>query len=139
MAEKQLWGGETSKAVENFPISGERVPVQVVRWLARLKGAAAAVNGELGLLSKRTAAKIEKAAREIAEGKHDGQFPIDVFQTGSGHFDEHERQRGDREARRRWCARQRPRQHGPVLKRRVPLGRAPGGARRGAERVAAGA
>ena len=84
MAEKQLWGGETSKAVENFPISGERVPVQVVRWLARLKGAAAAVNGELGLLPKRTAAKIEKAAREIAEGRHDGQFPIDVFQTGSG-------------------------------------------------------
>jgi fumarate hydratase class II len=84
MSEKQLWGGETSKAVENFPISGERVPVQVVRWLARLKGAAAAVNGELGLLPKRTAAKIEKAAREIAEGEHDGQFPIDVFQTGSG-------------------------------------------------------
>jgi fumarate hydratase class II len=84
MAEKQLWGGETSKAVENFPISGERVPVQVVRWLARLKGAAAAVNGELGLLPKRTAAKIEKAASEIADGKHDGQFPIDVFQTGSG-------------------------------------------------------
>jgi fumarate hydratase, class II len=84
MAEKQLWGGETSKAVENFPISGERVPVQVVRWLARLKGAAAAVNGELGLLPKRTAAKIENAAREIADGKHDSQFPIDVFQTGSG-------------------------------------------------------
>jgi fumarate hydratase, class II len=84
MAEKQLWGGETSKAVENFPISGERVPLPVVHWLARLKGAAAAVNGELGLLPKRTAAKIEKAAREIAEGKHDGQFPIDVFQTGSG-------------------------------------------------------
>jgi fumarate hydratase class II len=84
MAEKQLWGGETSKAVENFPISGETVPLPVVHWLARLKGAAAAVNGELGLLPKRTAAKIEKAAREIAEGKHDGQFPIDVFQTGSG-------------------------------------------------------
>jgi fumarate hydratase, class II len=84
MAEKQLWGGETSKAVENFPISGEKVPLPVVHWLARLKGAAAAVNGELGLLPKRTAAKIEKAAREIAEGKHDGQFPIDVFQTGSG-------------------------------------------------------
>jgi fumarate hydratase class II len=84
MAEKQLWGGETSKAVENFPISGETVPLPVVHWLARLTGAAAAVNGELGLLPKRTAAKIEKAAREIAEGKHVGQFPIDVFQTGSG-------------------------------------------------------
>ena len=84
MPEKQLWGGETAKAVENFPISGETVPVSVVRWLARIKGAAAAVNGELGLLSKRCAARIERAAREIAAGKHDGQFPIDVFQTGSG-------------------------------------------------------
>src|SRR6476469_219840 len=81
---KQLWGAETSKAVENFPISGETVPIPVIRWLARLKGAAAAVNGEPGLLSKRSAARIEKAAAEIAAGKHDGQFPIDVFQTGSG-------------------------------------------------------
>jgi fumarate hydratase class II len=80
----QLWGAETAKAVENFPISGERVPVPVVRWLARLKGAAAAVNAELGLLPKRTAARIERAAGEIAQGKHDQQFPIDVFQTGSG-------------------------------------------------------
>ncbi len=82
--EKQLWGGETAKAVENFPISGETVPVSVIHWLARLKGAAAAVNGELGLLSKRSASRIEKAAAEIAAGKHDSQFPIDVFQTGSG-------------------------------------------------------
>jgi fumarate hydratase class II len=81
---RQLWGGETAKAIENFPISGERVPVSVVRWLARLKGAAAAVNGELGLLSKRNASRIEKAAAEIAAGKYDEQFPIDVFQTGSG-------------------------------------------------------
>jgi fumarate hydratase, class II len=84
MPDKQLWGGETAKAVENFRISGESVPIAVVRWLARLKGAAAAVNGELGLLSKRSAARIEKAASEIAAGKHDAQFPIDVFQTGSG-------------------------------------------------------
>jgi fumarate hydratase, class II len=84
MPEKQLWGGETAKAVENFPISGETVPLPVVHWLARLKGAAAAVNGELGLLSKRSASRIEKAAGEIAAGKHDSQFPIDVFQTGSG-------------------------------------------------------
>jgi fumarate hydratase, class II len=84
MPEKQLWGGETAKAVENFPISGETVPVAVVHWLARIKGAAAAVNGELGLLDKRRAARIEKAAAEVATGKHDAQFPIDVFQTGSG-------------------------------------------------------
>src|SRR5437868_1140508 len=80
----QLWGAETSKAVENFPISGETVPLEVVHWLARLKGAAAAVNGELGLLPKRTAARIQRAATEVAQGKHDDQFPIDVFQTGSG-------------------------------------------------------
>jgi fumarate hydratase class II len=84
MPEKQLWGGETAKAVENFPISGETVPASVVHWLARIKGAAAAVNGELGLLSKRSATRVERAAAEIAAGKHDRQFPIDVFQTGSG-------------------------------------------------------
>src|SRR6478672_10646835 len=82
--EKQLWGGETTKAVENFPISGETVPVPVVRWLARIKGASAVVNGELGLLPKRTARSIERAAAQIAAGEHDHQFPIDVFQTGSG-------------------------------------------------------
>ena len=80
----QLWGPETAKAVENFPISGETVPVAVVRWLARLKGAAAGVNAELGLLPKRKAARVERAAAEIVAGKHDDQFPIDVFQTGSG-------------------------------------------------------
>ncbi|HVR05728.1 MAG TPA: class II fumarate hydratase, partial [Solirubrobacteraceae bacterium] len=81
---KQLWGGETAKAVENFPISGETMPLAVVHWLARIKGAAAAVNGELGLLDKRRAGRIEKAAAAVAAGKHDDQFPIDVFQTGSG-------------------------------------------------------
>jgi fumarate hydratase, class II len=83
-SDQQLWGGETAKAIENFPISGETMPVSVIHWLARTKAAAAAANGELGLLSKRSAARIEKAAAEIAVGKHDGQFPIDVFQTGSG-------------------------------------------------------
>jgi fumarate hydratase, class II len=83
-SENRLWGKETAKAVENFKISGETVPLSVVRWLARIKGAAAAVNGELGLLSKANATKIERAAKEIAAGKHDSQFPIDVFQTGSG-------------------------------------------------------
>jgi fumarate hydratase, class II len=84
MPEKQMWGGETAKAVENFPISGERMPVSVVHWLARIKGAAATTNGELGLLPKRTASRIDRAASEIAAGRHDAQFPIDVFQTGSG-------------------------------------------------------
>jgi fumarate hydratase class II len=84
MADKQLWGGETAKAVENFPISGETVPIAVVHWLARIKGAAAAVNAELGLLDKRRAGRIERAAAEVVAGRHDAQFPIDVFQTGSG-------------------------------------------------------
>ncbi len=81
---QQLWGGETTKAVENFPISGERVPIAVVHWLAAIKGAAAAVNAELGLLDKRRAGRIEKAARAVVAGTYDDQFPIDVFQTGSG-------------------------------------------------------
>jgi fumarate hydratase class II len=79
-----LWGGETTKAVANFPVSGERVPVPVVRWLGRIKGAAARVNGELGLLDAGVAERIAAAGDEIAAGKHDGQFPVDVFQTGSG-------------------------------------------------------
>jgi fumarate hydratase class II len=82
--EQQLWGGETAKAVANFPVSGERVPVPVVRWLGRIKGAAARVNGELGLLDAAVAERIAAAGDEIADGKHDDQFPIDVFQTGSG-------------------------------------------------------
>src|SRR3954452_22029029 len=82
--QKELWGGETTKAVANFPISGERVPVPVVRWLGRIKGAAARVNAELGLLDEGVAEKIAAAADEVAEGRHDEQFPIDAFQTGSG-------------------------------------------------------
>ncbi len=79
-----LWGGETSKAVENFPVSGETVPVPVVRWLGRIKAAAARSNAELGLLDGDLAARIAAAGDAIAEGQHDDQFPIDVFQTGSG-------------------------------------------------------
>src|SRR3954449_9610999 len=80
----ELWGGETRKAVANFPVSGERVPLPVVRWLGRIKGNAATVNKELGLLDAQLADKIAAAGEEIAAGKHDAQFPIDVFQTGSG-------------------------------------------------------
>ncbi|HTR74111.1 MAG TPA: class II fumarate hydratase [Solirubrobacterales bacterium] len=83
-ASEQLWGGETTKAVDNFPVSGERVPVPVVRWLGRIKSAAAEANGALGKLDGDLAAKIAAAGAEVAEGRHDGQFPIDVFQTGSG-------------------------------------------------------
>jgi fumarate hydratase, class II len=80
----RLWGGETEKAVANFPISGERVPVPVVRWLGRIKAAAARVNGELELLDAEVAERIAAAADRVAEGEYDDQFPVDVFQTGSG-------------------------------------------------------
>src|ERR1044072_1042549 len=80
----ELWGGETTKAVANFPVSGERLPLLVCRWRGRIKGPAARVTAELGLLDAELAEKIAAAGDEIAEGKHDSQFPIDVFQTGSG-------------------------------------------------------
>ena len=80
----ELWGAETQKAVDNFPISGERVPIAVVRWLARIKSAAATVNAELGLLDGDIARRISASADEIASGQHADQFPVDVFQTGSG-------------------------------------------------------
>ncbi len=66
--EQQLWGGETAKAVANFPVSGERVPVAVVRQLGRVKGAAARVNADLGLLDADVARAIAAAADEIARG-----------------------------------------------------------------------
>src|SRR3954447_20086329 len=80
----RLWGGETTKAVANFPVSGETVPVAVIRWLGRVKGAAARAHAGLGLLDADLAQRIAAAADEIAQGEHDAQFPIDVFQTGSG-------------------------------------------------------
>jgi fumarate hydratase class II len=82
--QEQLWGGETTKAVGNFPVSGETVPVTVIRWLGRIKSAAARVNGELSLLDAELAERIAAAADRVAAGEFDDQFPIDVFQTGSG-------------------------------------------------------
>src|SRR5215216_1535817 len=81
---RELWGGETTKAVANFPVSGNPIPVPVIRWLGRIKATAARVNGELGLLDQDLAGRIAAAGDEIADGQHDDQFPIDVFQTGSG-------------------------------------------------------
>jgi fumarate hydratase class II len=82
--EKELWGTETRKAIANFPVSGEPIPVSVARWLGRIKGAAARVNAELGLLDADKAERIAAAAVQVAAGELDDQFPIDVFQTGSG-------------------------------------------------------
>jgi fumarate hydratase, class II len=81
---RELWGGETSKAVANFPVSGEPIPAPVARWLGRIKAAAARVNAELGLLDEGKAERVAAAADRIAAGEFDDQFPIDVFQTGSG-------------------------------------------------------
>jgi fumarate hydratase class II len=80
----ELWGGETRKAVENFPVSGQPIPPPVARWLGRIKAAAARVNAELGLLDADKAERIAAAGDRVAAGELDDQFPIDVFQTGSG-------------------------------------------------------
>ena len=81
---EQLWGAETTKAIANFPVSGEPIPPPVARWLGRIKGAAAVANADLGLLDRDKADRIAAAAARIASGELDDQFPIDVFQTGWG-------------------------------------------------------
>ena len=78
------YGAQTQRAVQNFPISGLRFPREFVRALGLIKRTAAQVNLELGLLSKEVAEAIIRAASEVVEGKLDEQFPVDVFQTGSG-------------------------------------------------------
>src|SRR5262245_44349639 len=79
-----LYGAETRKAIANFPVSGRPIPPAVVHWLGRIKAAAARVNAELGLLDEGVAERIAQAGDAVAAGAHDDQFPIDVFQTGSG-------------------------------------------------------
>src|SRR4051794_6002825 len=82
--DRKLWGGETDKAVANFPVSGDPVKLEVIRWLGRIKAAAAQANGELGLLDSDVAQRIAEAADRVADGEFDDQFPVDAFQTGSG-------------------------------------------------------
>ena len=79
-----LWAAQTQRAINNFKISGEAMPASFIMALARVKWAAAGANGELGLLASGKAAAIQKAAAEIVSGQHLDQFPVDVFQTGSG-------------------------------------------------------
>ncbi len=83
-SDQRLWGDETEKAVANFPVSGHPVPAPVIQWLGRLKAAAARTNADLGLLDGELAERIARAGDEVAAGDHDDQFPVDVFQTGSG-------------------------------------------------------
>ena len=78
------WGAQTQRAVENFSVSDLRIPGPLVHALGLVKQVAAIVNGELGLLEPRIADAVSRAAAEVAEGKWDAHFPIDVFQTGSG-------------------------------------------------------
>lgn len=79
-----LWGAQTQRAVNNFPISGLTMPRQFIAALGLVKWAAAGANSELGLLKSDIAIAIQQAAQSVADGEHDAQFPIDVFQTGSG-------------------------------------------------------
>ncbi|MDG1712592.1 MAG: lyase family protein, partial [Woeseiaceae bacterium] len=79
-----LWGAQTQRAVNNFPISGICIPRQFIAALGLIKWSAAQVNNDLGLLSKEKTNAIMIACEAIIEGQHDGQFPIDIFQTGSG-------------------------------------------------------
>ena len=78
------WAAQTQRAVENFPISGRTLPPPLITALARIKGAAAQANAELGVLERPVAEAIAAAANEVVEGRWDDQFPVDVFQTGSG-------------------------------------------------------
>ncbi len=78
------WGAQTQRAVENFAISGERLDRRQIAALGRIKAAAARVNAELGVLTPQVADAIGRAADAVAEGRWDGEFPTDVFQTGSG-------------------------------------------------------
>ncbi len=79
-----LWQAQTQRAIENFPISGAPFEPALTRSLGRIKGVAARVNGELGVLPPEIAAAVAAAAAEVTRGEHDDQFPLDVFQTGSG-------------------------------------------------------
>lgn len=79
-----LYGAQTARAIENFPISGKRFPRAFLRALAMIKSAAARVNGSMSHLPPDIAGRTEAAAEEVLEGKHDDQFPLDIFQTGSG-------------------------------------------------------
>jgi fumarate hydratase, class II len=79
-----LYGASTQRAVLNFPISGQRFPRRFLRAIGLIKRAAAEVNGKLGLIDSKVAGAIAQAAQEVADGAHDAQFPIDVYQTGSG-------------------------------------------------------
>ena len=100
VAATAYWGAQTQRSIGNFPIGGERMPLPLIHALGLVKQAAARVNARLGKLDDNLAPVIEQAAAEVASGRFDDQFPLVVWQTGSG-ADQHERQRGHRRARQR--------------------------------------
>lgn len=79
-----LWGAQTQRAVNNFPVSGRPMPARFIAALGLVKSAAARINGRLGALSAERAQAIDSAATEVAANRHDAQFPVDIYQTGSG-------------------------------------------------------
>ena len=81
---KALWGAQTQRSLQNFAISDDRIPVDLIHALAQIKQAAAIVNARLGVLDHNRRDLIAKVAADIAEGRHDDQFPLRVWQTGSG-------------------------------------------------------
>ena len=118
-----LWRAQTQRAVENFPISGRGLERTQIRALGLLKGACAQVNKDLGLLAPEKADAIIAAAAEIADGLHDDQFPIDVFQTGSGtssNMNTNEVIAAIAARERRDGASQRRREHVAVVQRHLP-------------------
>jgi fumarate hydratase, class II len=84
MPSPRRWGEQTQKAIDNFPVSGERIPPSLIEALAMIKAESATVNAELGVLDAAMAKGIRQAAEEVASGQLADQFPVDVFQTGSG-------------------------------------------------------
>ena len=139
------YGAQTQRAVENFPISGIPIDRRLIRSLAVIKGAAAQVNASLRDVGvdRRVATAISAAAEEVAEGVWDSEFPVDVFQTGSGTSSNMNANEviatlaSERLGEPGVGAPERPRQRLAELQRRVPVGRAPG--RRGVGRAGAGA
>lgn len=84
VSKSALWGAQTQRALQNFPISGDPIPRSLIWSLARIKGAAARVNADLGVVEERVATAIYEASKAVADGSYDSHFPVDVFQTGSG-------------------------------------------------------
>ncbi len=130
----RYWGAQTARSLHHFPIGDDRMPKPMIRAIGILKEASAQVNADLGKMPPDKSALIVAAAREVSDGKLDDQFPLSVWQTGSGTQSQHERQRGHLQPGHRAGRRgdglqgprppQRRRQHVPVVQRHLPDGHA---------------